>query len=87
MSRGNGGLSGLGTVFRLRTDGSGFQLLHTFAYGVANDGAEPYAPLTLDGSGRLFGTTENGGSADFGTLFALSRPVVTPGPFAPARKR
>lgn len=71
----HGGPSNAGTIFRIRTDGSGFQLLHTFTYGVANDGAEPYAPLTLDGSGNLFGTTtaQDGsfGPSDRGTVFTL----------------
>ena len=65
-----GGSSDLGTVFTLKTDGSGFAIVHTFAGGAA-DGSKPYAGLVADGSGRLFGTTYSGGPADSGTVFAL----------------
>lgn len=49
-----------GTVFRLKTDGTGYSILHTFTGG--GDGANPYAPVTLDGSGNLYGTAYSGGN-------------------------
>jgi uncharacterized repeat protein (TIGR03803 family) len=64
----SGGASGVGTVFALHTDGSGFTTLHSFN---GSDGAQPYAPLTLSGN-SLFGTTYQGGGSGFGTVFSIS---------------
>src|ERR1039457_5117634 len=64
----NGGSSSNGTVFRINTDGSDFTILHSFTvapgsypYYTNNDGANPYAGLTLSGN-ILFGTTSGGGA-------------------------
>ena len=35
------------------------------------DGAIPYAPLILDNAGNIYGTTYQGGSASFGTVFKV----------------
>ena len=56
-----GGALGKGAVFKIKTDGSGFVLLHSFAGGTA-DGETPNAGLLLDASGFLYGTTVKGGS-------------------------
>jgi uncharacterized repeat protein (TIGR03803 family) len=63
-----GGNSGYGTVFAVKTDGTGFTALHSFA---RNDGAYPYAGLVLSGN-TLYGTTASGGSFGNGTVFALN---------------
>jgi uncharacterized repeat protein (TIGR03803 family) len=70
-----GGAYGLGTVFELSPSGSGFveTVLHSFSG--PPDGANPQDPLIADASGTLFGTTSAGGTANFGTAFAL-----VPGP-------
>jgi uncharacterized repeat protein (TIGR03803 family) len=47
-----------------------FTVLHTFTNGA--DGANPLAGLTVDSSGDLFGTAQNGG-AGYGTAFELKR--------------
>src|SRR5271165_2940807 len=53
-----------------------FKVLHTFTGGV--DGAWPYAGLTMDRAGNLYGTTQNGGKvgcgsgSGCGTVFKLS---------------
>ena len=65
-----GGAYDRGTVFRTRPDGTGFALLHSFAGG-ATDGADPVSGLALDAAGNLYGTTENGGAASWGTAFTL----------------
>jgi uncharacterized repeat protein (TIGR03803 family) len=65
-----GGAANEGTVFTIREDGSGFEVLHSFAFG-ANDGRRPVASLTLDGTGSLYGTTSEGGPSDYGTVFKL----------------
>jgi uncharacterized repeat protein (TIGR03803 family) len=64
------GSSGLGTIFKIKTDGTAFALLHGFQGG-ASDGSVPYSPLVLNGSGNLYGTTHSGGLSDKGTVFKL----------------
>jgi uncharacterized repeat protein (TIGR03803 family) len=54
-------LAGCGTIFRLSpsTDGSWkFSVLHTFLNG--KDGSQPTAGVTLDASGNVYGTAQNG---------------------------
>jgi uncharacterized repeat protein (TIGR03803 family) len=71
----SGGSGGAGTVFAVKTDGSGFTNLHTFTAPGVNDvngdGAYAAAGLVLSG-GALYGTAASGGSFGFGTLFALN---------------
>ncbi len=67
-----GGDSNLGTVYQLRTDGSGYAVLHEFAGG-ADDGATPFAGLLLSGS-ALVGTTTYGGDSNLGVVFSLPIP-------------
>ena len=70
-----GGSSGVGTVFALNTDGTGFTVLHTFSGG--SDGAYPWASLILSGD-SLYGTAVGGGGAGAGTVFSVSfRPQLT----------
>jgi uncharacterized repeat protein (TIGR03803 family) len=66
-----GGHSSSGVIFTLKTDGSGFTVLHSFAGGEA-DGANPYGALVLDGSGNLYGTTSGGGASGEGTIFTIT---------------
>jgi uncharacterized repeat protein (TIGR03803 family) len=67
----SGGGAGVGTVFKMKADGTGFTVLHSFALGPA-DGNTPYCGLALDDAGHLYGTTSDGGSAGQGTLFTLN---------------
>src|SRR5262245_59111305 len=47
-----------------------------YSFGAANgDGSNPTAPLILDPSGSLYGTTTAGGSNGFGTVFKLTPPA------------
>lgn len=64
-----GGVAGLGTVFKI--DASGVESV-LYSFTGMPDGANPYAGLVLDRSGNLYGTTENGGTANFGTVFEVS---------------
>ncbi len=64
----DGGAFGTGTIFAVKTDGSGFTNLYTFTAG--SDGASPTANLILSGD-TLYGTTEFGGRGDNGTVFSL----------------
>ncbi len=63
---------GCGTVFELTPAMGGWNhsVLHAFAAG--NDGASPYAGLTFDAAGNLYGVTDAGGSGGKGTVFKLS---------------
>jgi uncharacterized repeat protein (TIGR03803 family) len=65
----NGGPYDLGTVYQLATDLT-YTVLHDFSGGT--DGAKPFAGVTLDGSGNLFGTTGFGGATNAGTVYALN---------------
>jgi uncharacterized repeat protein (TIGR03803 family) len=68
-----GGASNMGTVFQINTNGTGFQLLHSFAGGT-NDGSSPCDSLILSGS-TLHGMTAGGGSNSVGVIFALDLPL------------
>ncbi len=71
-----GGQFGSGTIFAIMTDGTGFDILHSFA-GDPVDGACPRGRLLLDGT-ILYGTTEYGGSGGDGTVFKLDLEPAVP---------
>src|SRR5260221_4109312 len=62
-----GGKANQGTIFRMKQDGSGFQLLKIFG-AATNDGARPLAAILEGRDGALYGTTEEGGAFGFGTI-------------------
>ena len=64
-----GGDDGIGAIFSINTDGSGFEVLHSFS-GNGTDGAEPYGSLLLVGS-TFYGMTSAGGSGGLGTVFSI----------------
>lgn len=64
-----GGTAGYGTVFKLNADGMDYKVLNHFTY--TGHGAWPNAGLTLSGN-ILYGTTFEGGEAEFGTMFKLN---------------
>lgn len=70
-----GGNAGNGTVFALKTDGTGFTNLHIFsatnALHINSDGAAPSGGVILS-SNTLYGITQFGGSSGSGTVFALN---------------
>ena len=63
-----GGTNGFGAVFSIKTNGSGFATLHSFADGNAN--RDSSASLVLSGN-TLYGTTRYGGTSLAGTVFAV----------------
>lgn len=75
-----GGPNGTGTIFRLRFDGTGFEVIHRFSDTEPTDvllpaneeGAAPLAPLTDGGDGFLYGTASQGGNTGNGTVFAIA---------------
>jgi uncharacterized repeat protein (TIGR03803 family) len=76
-----GGVNGRGTVFRINFDGTGFQVIHTFAATTTDaatsliknaDGATPVAGLIDGGDGFLYGVASDAGTKGYGTIFAIS---------------
>jgi MYXO-CTERM domain-containing protein len=76
-----GGTNGTGTLFRIARDGTGFQVLHTFANNtsaansgltVTVDGAAPTGQLLQDADGVLYGTASSGGNNGRGTVFRIN---------------
>jgi uncharacterized repeat protein (TIGR03803 family) len=79
----SGGTNGSGTVFSMNTDGSGFNMLHTFGIitnyftnsfaGIYTNYyfSYPCPGLVLSGN-TLYGTTQYGGTNGNGTIFAVN---------------
>jgi uncharacterized repeat protein (TIGR03803 family) len=71
-----GGVDGVGTVFKISTNGA-FTSLYSFTAvnyltGVNNDGANPDAGLVQGSDGNFFGTTAGGGTNGSGTVFKIN---------------
>jgi uncharacterized repeat protein (TIGR03803 family) len=69
-----GGAYNLGTVYQLAPDGNGGWteiVLHSFQGGVG-DGIGPYAGVTVDSQGNLYGTTGDGGAGGYGMVWELT---------------
>jgi|SRR5580658_1317885 uncharacterized repeat protein (TIGR03803 family) len=64
-----GGAKGYGTVFELNSAGT-LTTLYSFTNGT--DGAYPYAGVTLDSSGNIYGAATRGGQYGWGTLFEIT---------------
>lgn len=67
----SGGNIGYGTVFKIGTSGSGYQILKNFSSYDTNNGASPGTKLVLDG-GYLYGTVSSGGVSNYGAIFRLA---------------
>jgi uncharacterized repeat protein (TIGR03803 family) len=65
---GNGGEEGMGTVYAVNLDGSGYSILH--AFDPASDGTYPNSELALAG-GVLYGTTRSGGEDGCGVIYSI----------------
>jgi uncharacterized repeat protein (TIGR03803 family) len=76
-----GGAASAGTLFRIKTNGKDYRVLHSFSQSYTNDGIFPEAAL-LALNGILYGTTNQGGislpscinegTCDYGTVFELT---------------
>lgn len=62
------GANNRGSIFRIKTDGSGYLKIYDFKVG--NDGNYPYGSLISDGT-FLYGMTSRGGVNDEGTIFKI----------------
>jgi uncharacterized repeat protein (TIGR03803 family) len=69
-----GGNSDFGTIFKIKTDGTGYSLLHEFTNG-PDDGAEPKGSLIISGL-TLYGMTPDGGDDGWGVIFSLPLPGI-----------
>ncbi len=60
-----------GTIFELVNSGGTYseKVLYGFSY---SDGGYPYGALAMDSSGNLYGTTAEGGTNGYGTVWQLS---------------
>ena len=64
----NGGTASVGVVYKL--DAAGQEtVLHSFTGGT--DGEYPYAGVTRDSAGNLYGTTQGGGTGNAGVVYKL----------------
>jgi uncharacterized repeat protein (TIGR03803 family) len=70
------GSGGYGTVFELVNSGGTYteSTLHGFSY---SDGAYPYGALATDKTGNLYGTTAQGGTDGYGTVWEISSGTLT----------
>jgi len=67
-----GGAYGNGAIYQLKPSGGGWTESVLYSFTGGPDGANPYAGLTLDQAGNLYGATGAGGSGNGGTVFELS---------------
>lgn len=65
-----GGAYGNGTVYRI-TSGGMLTTLYSFG-SQAGDGAEPIVPLIQATDGNFYGTTQEGGTNNLGTIFKIT---------------
>ena len=71
-----GGKNGDGNIFKI-TSGGALTTLYLFTNGI--DGAEPGASLVQGSDGNFYGTANEGGTTDGGTIFKItSSGVLTP---------
>jgi len=69
---------GCGTVFELKRptkEGGKWRLSVLYTFTGKPDGAEPFAGVTFDQEGNLYGTTFRGGTADWGAVYGLRHPT------------
>ena len=71
-----GGAKNLGTVFKLTPGSSATSWTKTILHSFTGtpDGATPFAGLTIDKSGNLYGTASAGGANNVGAVVKLSPP-------------
>ncbi|PWU12682.1 MAG: hypothetical protein C5B50_21060 [Verrucomicrobia bacterium] len=60
-----------GTVFRVRKDGTGYQIIYSFT-GAA-DGGYPRSGVIEGNDGALYGTATQAGAGNYGTFFRLNK--------------
>lgn len=63
-----GGAHGIGGVYRINADGTGYTILHSFQ---PIDGNGPSGELILSPDGFIYGTTVTGGVNNYGTVYKI----------------
>jgi uncharacterized repeat protein (TIGR03803 family) len=67
-----------GTIFKLTPPSSGqtgWTETQLYGFSGGQDGSTPFAPLVMDKTGALYGTSSSGGSDYSGTIFKLTPPA------------
>jgi uncharacterized repeat protein (TIGR03803 family) len=67
----SGGSNNVGAVFRVNSDSTGYQFLHSFS-NTGADGQNPSGGMVRGWDGYLYGTTGAGGSNGVGTIFRIN---------------
>lgn len=68
-----GGQYNDGVIYSINTDGSGFQVLHSFAGSSNGDGSEPHSnPMPMPGTSVLYGLTSHGGKHNDGVIYQIN---------------
>jgi uncharacterized repeat protein (TIGR03803 family) len=67
-----GGANGKGTVFKISATGNLTNLYSFCSQSGCTDGSAPYAGLVQATNGDFYGTTENGGAFNDGTIFKIT---------------
>ncbi len=76
-----GGPNSVGTVFQLMPKPGGVwveKVLYSFKQNHTRDGFYPNASVVIDSSGNLYGTTQQGGLTNAGTVFKLTPTATGP---------
>ncbi|HTA24225.1 MAG TPA: choice-of-anchor tandem repeat GloVer-containing protein [Terriglobales bacterium] len=75
----NGGANQTGSIWELLRTPTGYseQLLYSFGTTSSGDGIYPWAGLTMRGDTLLLGTTSEGGTNNWGTVFALGKTTLS----------
>ena len=66
------GIQDSGTVYELKRTETGWQEITLYEFQRADDGSNPSGPLTTDGRGNLYGTTDEAGAGRCGVVFKLA---------------
>ena len=61
-----------GDIWELTPGAAAVKVLHSFVLGDTVNGDEPYSGLVADANGMLYGTTDNGGSQNAGTIYKFN---------------
>jgi uncharacterized repeat protein (TIGR03803 family) len=73
-----GGPNGLGIIYTVSTDGTAYNIVHSFSGVQAsgpNDGDTPVGALVQNADGYLYGVSQFGGDNDLGTVFRVATSV------------
>ena len=73
----SGGAHGYGIVYQLQPSGSGKysrKVVHSFSNN-GKDGLNPYAGVSMDAAGNLYGTTSRGGAFGYGAAYQIAPKV------------